>query len=302
MVTGASGELGRLVVRSLLAEKVPGAQIVAAVRSPEKAEEFALQGVQVRQANYADSASLDAAFEGASKVLLISSSNLDGGRLAEHRNVIAAAQRCHVQHLLYTSIPRAESSPLLLAQDHRATEAAIKESGLPFTFLRNGWYNENFVQMILGALARGAVIGAAGEGRYSTAPRADYAAAAAKVLSEPSGAHVGQVYELAGDESFSLGELAAQVSEHAGKTVAYVPMSVEAFEQALRSLGLPEGLAHLLADSHAGAAQGGLFDDSHTLSRLLGRATTPMAATVQALVTSHRQQHALDEAAEQGIE
>ncbi len=278
IVTGASGQLGRLVIARLL-KTVPAAQIVAAVRDVAKAADLAAQGVQVRRADYADAASLDAAFLGASKVLLISSSEL-GQRVPQHRNVIDAAVRAKVGLLAYTSVLHADTSTLALAAEHRETEAAVRASGLPYTLLRNGWYVENYTAGLGGALAHGALAGGAGEGRIAAAARADYADAAAAVLS--SAQAVEQVYELAGDHAFTLGELADEVSRQSGKQIPFHNLPRQEYREMLVGVGLPAPLAELIADSDAQAAQGALDDRSGTLGRLIGRPTITLAAAVKA--------------------
>lgn len=278
IVTAATGQLGRLVIANLL-KSTPAAHIVAAVRDPAKAADLAAQGVQVRRADYTEPASLDAAFVGASKVLLISSNDL-GNRVAQHRNVIDAAVRARVRLLAYTSVLHADRSTLELAAEHRETEAAVRGSGLAYSLLRNGWYVENYTGGLGGALAHGALAGAAGEGRISAAARADYAEAAAVVLTstEP----VQQVYELAGDTGFTLEELAAEVSRQAGKTIPFHNLPQGEYREMLIGLGLPVPLADLIADSDAQAAKGALFDGSRTLSRLTGHPTMSLAAAVKA--------------------
>lgn len=278
VVTGATGQLGRLVIQSLLT-KLPAAQIVAAVRQPERAADLAELGVQLRQADYTKPATLDAAFQGAEKVLLISSSEV-GQRTAQHKNVIDAAKRAGVSLLAYTSLLHADRSPLGLAAEHQATEALLKESGLPHVLLRNSWYTENYLASIPPALQHGAYIGSAGEGRIASAARADYAEAAAVVLTLAGQA--GKVYELAGDESYTLAEFAAELSQQAGKSIPYVNLPEADFKAALVGAGLPEALAGLLADSDAGAAKGALFDDQRQLSRLIGRPTTALAVLIEA--------------------
>ena len=278
VITGASGQLGRLVIQSLLA-KVPASQIVAAVRNPERASDLAALGVQIRKADYTDPASLDAAFQGAEKVLLISSSEV-GLREAQHRNVIDAVKKAGVSLLAYTSLLHVDTSPLGLAGEHAATEAYLGQSGVPFVLLRNGWYTENYLASIPPALQHGAFIGSAGEGRIASAARADYAEAAAVALTTPD--QSGKVYELAGDESYTLAEFAAELSRQSGKQIPYVNLPESEFKAALVGAGLPEPLAGLLADSDAGASKGGLFDDKRQLSALIGRPTTPLAALIQA--------------------
>ncbi|MGC6387991.1 SDR family oxidoreductase [Ewingella sp. S1.OA.A_B6] len=281
-ITGATGQLGRLVITALL-KKVPANQIIAAVRSPEKAKDLAELGVEVRQADYSQSATLDAAFKGVEKLLLISSSEV-GQREAQHNAVIAAAQRAGVKLLAYTSLLHADKSQLGLAVEHRATEKALSESGVPFVLLRNSWYTENYAASVAPALAHHAFIGSAGEGRLSTAARQDYAEAAAAVLSLDNQA--GKIYELAGDESYTLAEFSAEIAQQSGKKVDYVNLPQAEFAKALMGAGLPEGLSNMLADSDAAAAKGGLFDDSHSLSKLIGRPTTPFKDVIAATLKS----------------
>ncbi|HEU0197552.1 MAG TPA: SDR family oxidoreductase [Nevskiaceae bacterium] len=276
VVTGASGQLGRLVIQNLL-QTLPAERIVAAVRSPEKVADLAALGVQVRKADYDQPATLKSAFAGASRVLLISS-NAVGVRVAQHKAVIAAAENAGVELLAYTSLLRADSSPLALASEHVLTEAVIRASGLRYAMLRNGWYTEIYAMGIPMALKHGALIGCAGEGRIASAARADYASAAAAVLvGDASG---NQVCELAGDDSYTLAELAAETSRQSGKLVSYVNMTEAGLKTALIKAGVPANHAEVRANSDSGAAIGGLFDDSHQLSTLIGRATTPMKQTV----------------------
>jgi NAD(P)H dehydrogenase (quinone) len=288
VITGASGQLGRLVIQELL-KTTPAAQVVAAVRNPEKAQDLAAQGVAVRHADYTQPASLVAAFQGAEKVLLISSSEV-GQRVAQHKAAIEAATLAGVTFMAYTSILHADTSPLGLATEHRATEALLAASGLPHALLRNGWYTENYVGSAPGAIAQGAVLGAAQDGRIASAARADYAAAAAAVLTTEDQA--GKVYELAGDTSYTLTDLAAEIARQSAQPVVYQNLPEDAYASALESLGLPAGLAQMLADSDVGASKGGLFDDSRQLSHLIGRPTTPWEQSVkQALAgrnTAHR--------------
>lgn len=281
-VTGATGQLGRLVIEALL-KTVPANQIVAAVRSPEKAQDLVKQGLVVRQADYSQPATLQAAFQGVSKLLLISSSEV-GQRAAQHQAVIDAAKAAGVELIAYTSLLHAETSPLLLGEEHRQTEAALQQSGLPFVLLRNGWYSENYAASIAPALAHGAFIGAAKNGRIASAARADYALAAATVLQLDGQA--GKVYELAGDDSYTLAEFAAEIAHQSGKAVNYVDMPQAEFAAALKGAGLPAGLADVLADSDVGAAQGALYDDSHTLSQLIGRPTTTYQQVIAAALAA----------------
>jgi len=278
VVTGASGQLGRLVIKELL-KKLPANEIVAAVRTPGKVADLAALGVQVRLADYAQPATLDAAFKGADRLLLISSSEV-GQRLPQHRNAIDAAKRAGVGLVAYTSVLRADTSPLGLAAEHKETEALLKASGLPHVVLRNGWYTENYLASVPAALQHGAYIGSAGDGKIASAARADYAAAAAAVLT--SAGQAGKVYELAGDEAYTLTELAAEIARQSGKAVIYQNLPEADFKEALLGAGLPEHVAGLLSDSDIGVSKGGLFDDGRQLSRLIGRPTTPLATLVKA--------------------
>ncbi|WP_159340447.1 MULTISPECIES: SDR family oxidoreductase [Leclercia] len=276
-ITGATGQLGQRVIEQLL-KTVPASQLVAIVRNPAKAEALSQQGVTVRQADYTDQTAFTAALAGVDKLLLISSSEV-GQRTPQHQNVINAAKAAGVKFIAYTSLLHADTSPLGLHVEHVATEKALAESGIPYALLRNGWYTENYLASAPPALEHGVFIGAAGEGKIASATRADYAAAAARVISEEG--HAGKVYELAGDQAWTLSELAAELSRQSGKNVVYQNLSEADFAAALKGVGLPAGLAEMLADSDVGASKGGLFDDSRTLSTLLGRPTTTLAESVK---------------------
>ena len=279
-VTGASGQLGRLVVEHLL-ERVPAAQVVAAMRDPTKGADLSRLGVLVREADYKRPATLSKAFEGVDRVLLISSTEV-AGRTSLHRAVIDAAQAQGVSLFAYTSMLHADTSPARLAIEHRQTEEAIKSSGLPAVILRNGWYVENHLSALPSAFAHGAFVGAAKNGRFSSAARADYALAAAIALTGQGQA--GRTYELAADNAFTLAELAAEVSRQSGKTVAYNDLSPEVYEGVLTNAGLPAPFAALLADADVAASQGALFDDSASLSKLIGRPTTTLEALISAFL------------------
>ncbi|MCU6199337.1 SDR family oxidoreductase [Citrobacter cronae] len=279
-ITGATGQLGQHVIESLL-KTVPASQIVAIVRNPAKATALSQQGITVRQADYSDEAAFTTALQGIDKLLLISSSEV-GQRAPQHRNVINAAKAAHVKFIAYTSLLHADTSPLGLADEHIATEKMLAESGIAYALLRNGWYTENYLASAPAALEHGVFIGAAGEGKIASATRADYAAAAARVISEEG--HAGKTYELAGDAGWTLSQLAAELAKQSGKKVVYQNLSEADFAAALKGFGLPAGLAEMLADSDVGASKGGLFDDSHTLSKLIGRPTTSLADSVKSIV------------------
>ncbi|AUZ72354.1 MULTISPECIES: SDR family oxidoreductase [Citrobacter freundii complex] len=276
-ITGATGQLGQHVIESLL-KTVPASQIVAIVRNPAKATALSQQGITVRQADYSDEAAFTTALQGIDKLLLISSSEV-GQRAPQHRNVINAAKAAHVKFIAYTSLLHADTSPLGLADEHVATEQMLAESGIAYALLRNGWYTENYLASAPAALEHGVFIGAADEGKIASATRADYAAAAARVISEDG--HAGKTYELAGDAGWTLSQLAAELAKQSGKKVVYQNLSEADFAAALKGVGLPAGLADMLADSDTGASKGGLFDDSHTLSKLIGRPTTSLADSVK---------------------
>ena len=279
-ITGATGQLGQHVIESLL-KTVPASQIVAIVRNPAKATALSQQGITVRQADYSDEAAFTTALQGIDKLLLISSSEV-GQRAPQHRNVINAAKAAHVKFIAYTSLLHADTSPLGLADEHVATEQMLAESGIAYALLRNGWYTENYLASAPAALEHGVFIGAADEGKIASATRADYAAAAARVISEDG--HAGKTYELAGDAGWTLSQLAAELAKQSGKKVVYQNLSEADFAAALKGVGLPAGLADMLADSDTGASKGGLFDDSHTLSKLIGRPTTPLADSVKGIL------------------
>jgi NAD(P)H dehydrogenase (quinone) len=275
VVTGATGHLGRLVIDDLL-KKVPATEIVAAVRTPEKAHDLAERGVQVRKAVYGQPDTLVAAFQGAGKLLLISGNEM-GQRELQHKSVIDAAKEAGIGFIAYTSLLHADTSPLELAVEHLATERYLRASGLAFSLLRNGWYFENQTAAIPLAVQNGAFVGASGDGRYAAAARADYATAAGAVLTGEG--HENTVYELGGDAPYTRSELAAEVSKQVGKKIAYRDLSEAEYENILAKF-LPPVVARLVADAEAKAAAGALDDNSHTLSRIIGRKTTPLADAV----------------------
>jgi NAD(P)H dehydrogenase (quinone) len=270
-ITGATGQLGRLAIAAL---KARGHAPVALARDPAKARDL---GTETRAFDYKATATLAPALAGVKTLVLISSSDFDD-RPGQHRNVISAAKAAGVARILYTSLLRADRSPMLLAADHKATEEAIRASGLAHTLLRNGWYTENHTGSLAGAIAAGALIGAAGEGRFSSAARADYAEAIA--VTAVDDAHAGKTHELAGDYAYSYADLAAEVSRVTGKAIPYNDLPPDTYAGILQSFGLPAGFAHVLADSDVQAGKGALQEDGGTLSRLIGRPTTPMATTV----------------------
>ncbi|MFC7533299.1 SDR family oxidoreductase [Actinoplanes sp. GCM10030250] len=277
-VTGATGQLGRLVIDALISRGAAPGEIVAAVRDTTKAAELAARGVQVREADYNRPETLTSAFAGVDRLLLISGNEV-GKRLPQHTAVVSAAQAAGVGFLAYTSILRADTSTVGLAPEHKASEEVIASSGIPYAFLRNGWYTENYGASFGSALSTGAFVGSSGEGRIAAATRADYAEAAAAVLlsGEPG------VYELGGD-AFTMAELAAEVSRQTGTPVVYRDLPVAEYQAILVSAGLPEGYAGLLADTDLKIVDGELDTDSDDLPRLIGRPVTPLPDAVAALL------------------
>ena len=278
-VTGSTGQLGRLAIAALR-RRAPEAGIIALARSPASAADL---GVTVRTADYTRPETLPAALEAVDVLVLISSNDFND-RVGQHRAVIDAAVAAGVGRIVYTSLLKADTSAMLLAADHAATEAAIHASGLPATLLRNGWYTENQTGSLAGALAAGALIGSSGAGRFSTAARADYAEAIA--VTALDGAHAGKVYELAGDASHSMQEFAAELSRLTGRSVPYNDLQPDVYAGILAGFGLPEGFAWVLADADLQAATGALQDDSRTLSRLIGQPTTPFTQTLAQAVAA----------------
>lgn len=272
-ITGATGQLGRLVVEKLKTRTAPS-NLVALVRSPAKAADL---GIAARAADYARPETLASALAQVDTLLLISSSEI-GQRAQQHRNVIEAAQKAGVKRIVYTSLLHADTSVLNLAQEHIATEQMLKASGIAHTILRNGWYTENYTASVPGALAGGAFIGSAGEGRISSAARADYAEAAAVVLTRPG--HEGRTYELAGDAAYTLTDLAAEISRQSGKAIPYKNLPEADYAAALIGFGLPEGFARAIASWDVGASRGALYEDGRQLSGLIGRPTTPLSTVV----------------------
>lgn len=278
-VTGATGQLGGLVVEKLK-EKGLSSSVVALVRNKEKGSGL---GVEAREFDYNNPAKLVDALQGIEKLILISGNEL-GKRAEQHANVIEAAKQAGVKWVVYTSLLHADTSSLSLAPEHYATEKALQASGITYTILRNGWYTENYTGSIGGAVAAGAFIGSAGDGKISSAARADFADAAVAVIT--GAGHENKVYELAGDSSYTLADLAAEISKQTGKTIPYNNLPETAYADILKSFGLPEMFAEAIASWDTGASKGDLFNESHQLSKLIGKPTTPMTETVKAALSA----------------
>ncbi|ATY97528.1 SDR family oxidoreductase [Streptomyces bacillaris] len=278
VVTGATGELGRLVIDELLAT-VPAGEIAAVVRDKEKAAPLAARGVELRIADYNRPETLAGAFRSGDRVLLISGSEV-GKRVAQHTAIVEAAEAAGVAQLAYTGILGGPDADFALADEHKATERLILDSGLPYTFLRNGWYTENYTANLAPVLAHGAVVSNAGEGRVASASRADYAAAAAAAVTGEG--HLGKAYELSGDTAWSFAEYAALLSEVTGREITYNNVPAAVHQEILVGAGLPEGFAAILTDVDEAIGRGRLAGTSGDLARLIGRPTTPLATTVRA--------------------
>jgi NAD(P)H dehydrogenase (quinone) len=276
-VTGASGHLGQLGIEGLV-ERVPTNQVIAAVRSPEKASRFAALGVQVREADYTRPETLTSALHGVTRVLLISAAEVNQ-RFKLHKAVIDAAKEAGVELLVYTSLLRADSSELFLAREHRQTEEYVRASGLPFVILRNGWYLENHTSALSNVVKHGALVGSSYDGRFASASRADYAAAAVAVLTQP--VSESKTYELAGDHSFSMAELASEVSRQIGRDIPYRNLPCEDYAAMLLGFGLPQMTVDVIIDADRKAIRGDLDSTSRDLSRLIGRPTTTLSDAVR---------------------
>lgn len=284
-VTGANGQLGRLVLKHLA--KLTGKPVRALVRSPEKAQDLASAQVTVVKGDYDDPASLAAALDGVDRLLLVSGSEV-GQRVPQHTAVIEAASKAGVGFIAYTSILNAPASSLILAEEHKATEALLAKSGIAHAVLRNGWYVENYVGTVAAALAHGAVAGAAGDGKISAAGRTDYAEAAARVISGDDLAT--RAYELGGRPAFTLGDLAAELSRQSGREIPFNNLPEETYAGILVQAGLPEGFAKVLADADRGTAAGELETASTDLETLIGHPTRTLSDFVSETLAQQSEQ------------
>ena len=272
-ISGATGQLGTMVVNKLK-EKISADTIVALVRSPQKAKGI---NVEVREADYDKPETLGIALKGIDTLLLISASEI-GKRAMQHKNIIDAAKKAGVKWIVYTSLLHADKSTIGLAGEHRETEAQLKNSEIPFTLLRHAWYTENYTNAILGGRANGVILGSAGNGKISSATRSDFAEAAVAVLTGKG--HAGKVYELAGDEAFTMSDMAAEISRQTGKTISYKNLPVDEYSAALVKAGLTEGAAQFYASVDVSTEKNDLFDSSHQLSELIGHPTTSLSKVI----------------------
>ena len=277
-ITGATGQLGNLVIEQLL-QLTTAQNIIALVRNVDKAEHFKVQGIELREFDYDRPETLVPALSGIDKLLLISANEI-GRRTPQHQAVIDAAKVAGVPYLAYTSLLRADTSPLGLAQEHRETEKLIQDSGITYTFLRNNWYSENYLAGVAHTIEIGTLFGAAQDGRISSASRIDYAEAAAKVLT--STGHENKTYELAGSESFSLSDLATFIGQAVNKDITYQNLSTEEYTQGLTQAGLPAGLVDVIVDADIQTIQGAMYSDSKDLEQLIGHKTTSIQDAIKA--------------------
>jgi NAD(P)H dehydrogenase (quinone) len=280
VITGATGHLGRQVVEQLLARGVDPSTVVAGGRNEEALAALAAHGVRTARIDYADPATLEDAFVGADKILLISGNEV-GKRSVQHKAVIDAARRVNAE-LVYTSAPMASTSALVLAPEHKATEGLLEGSGLTYTVLRNNWYTENYDDTIRQAASTGSILTSAGDGRVASATRRDYAEAAAVVLLSED--HTGEILELGGDTPWSMAELASTVAEVTGTDVTVQQVTTDEHVAALEGFGLDEGTAGFVAALDGNIADGLLAESDGTLSRIIGRPTTPLKQYVAELV------------------
>lgn len=277
-ITGATGHLGRIVIQELKT-RISSENIVALARTPEKASDME---VEVREFDYTKAEKLPGALHGIDNLLLISGSEV-GQRFVQHQNVINAAKQAGVKWIVYTSILHADSSSISLAGEHLETEKLLEGSGIPNTILRNGWYTENYTGSVQNAIESGAFIGSAGDGKISLAARKDYAEAAVMVLTRQN--EQGKTYELAGDQAYTLNDLAMEISRQTGENIPYRNLSENEYAEILKSFGIPKDIAYAIAGWDISASKGDLFDDSYQLSHLIGRSTTILSeSVVEALV------------------
>ena len=278
-ITGATGQLGELVIHNLL-KQTKAENIIALVRDFDKAQSLKQQGAELRLFDYDQPETLIPALQGVDKLLLISANEI-GRRTPQHLAVINAAISAKIPYIAYTSLLNADTNPLGLAQEHRETEALILQSAMKYTFLRNNWYSENYLANVQHVAETGVLYGSAQDGKISSASRLDYAEAAAKVLLTTN--HDNKIYELAGSTSYTLTDLASYIANSSGKTVHYQNISAEDYNEALTSAGLPKALVEVIVDADVQSVAGAMFSDSKDLENLIGRKTTPIQDQVQAL-------------------
>jgi len=281
VITGATGQFGRLVVEGLLASGVPAADIVATGRRTERLADL---GVPYAVADFDAPETLLAAFAGADTVLLVSGSE-PGNRVAQHTNAIEAARKAGVRRVVYTSAPKVSDVEWTLSPEHKATEEALQASGLAWTILRNNWYHENYAPTLAQLASTGVLLTSSGDGRVASAARADLAAAAAVVLTTDG--HDGRVYELSGDVAWTADEFAAAAAEVLGRPVEVSNVSTDEHRAILASAGVDEGTVWFLTSLDADIRAGVLGDATSDLRALIGRPTTPLVDGLRPLVPAN---------------
>lgn len=281
-ITGATGQLGELIIQALLTH-IPADNIVALVRNKTKALKLKQQNIELRHFDYDSPETLAPALIGIDKLLLISANEI-GRRTAQHQAVIEAAKNAKVPYIAYTSLLRANTSPLGLAQEHRETEALIQASGLTYTFLRNNWYSENYIAGVVQNVASGQLFSAAKDGKISSASRTDYAEAAAIVLASTN--HDNKTYELAGSENFTKLDLAKFIEKASGKKVSRIELSASDLTHGLQQAGLPETLISVIVDADIQTVEGAMYSESKDLEQLIGRKTISIQSQIEALFTA----------------
>ncbi|TWT09300.1 SDR family oxidoreductase [Planomicrobium sp. CPCC 101079] len=282
LVTGATGKLGTKIVESLL-KTVPAEQLAVSVRNPEKAENLRTRGVEVRQGDFDHPETLDSAFAGIDRLLIISADGDNDTRIRQHTAAVAAAERAGVRFIAYTSLVNASESEMFLAPPHRATETAILETGIPFSILRNNWYLENEIPSIQGALAGAPWITSAGSGKVGWALQQDYAEAAAAVLAGEG--HENTIYELSG-KPMTQEELATVLSKEIGKDVPVLQLDDAAYAETMKQAGLPDFLVPMLVDIQQGIRENALAIESDDFEKILGRPATPIEQGISKVVKS----------------
>jgi NAD(P)H dehydrogenase (quinone) len=284
LITGATGHLGGLAIQHLLHKKgVPASQIVALARDVNKASALSELGIEVRQGDFLDPASLDKAFAGITKLLFIPTPDEDNTlRVLQNANVAKAARNAGIKHIAYTGFAFAEESTSPLASVHLATEYAIRTTNIPYTFLRNSFYADVFVNPSLKAsVEHGAIVTNANDGKVNAASRNDLALAAATVLSEEG--HENKAYNLVSHQPWTFDELAEAVSEVSGKKVVHHRVSFEEQTSVLVKAGLPEPVAAMFAGIYASIANGETAAATDDLQKLIGDPTPLKELVGQAL-------------------
>ncbi|WP_291579220.1 SDR family oxidoreductase [Clostridium sp. UBA6640] len=281
LVTGATGKLGSKVVEMLL-KAVPASQLAVSVRNPKKAEGLRARGVEVRHGDFEKPETLDSAFSGIDRLLIISTSGEDEAVIRQHINAVAAAQRAQVKFIAYTSVTNASESSLFLAMPHRAREEAILKTGIPYSFLRNNWYLENEIGSIKGVIAGAPWITSGGAGKVGWALQQDYAEVAANVLTGKG--HENTVYELSG-KLMTQGELASALGEVLGKEVLVQQVDDTTYANIMKGSGVPEAHIPTLVNMQKGIRDGQLEVESNDLEKLLGRSASPIKEALSQIVS-----------------